>query len=242
MGIERLTSSMLADARKQAHEIIKSAEETSENSIAEEKAKISLLLKSIEEEAMQLIKEQRKERLAWAALESKRINNEAKEEAISAVFDGIYSMFDEIRKKPDYKDFLKKALPQALDEIKSSISNPNSGISREVVVHCVKEDKQSVQGIAASAVKVQDDLDKGSGGGFMVETGDGTVRLNLTLAALLESKKEDLRKFIYLRMFGSEKPQKTENKPEKESGMKPKINAKTGKKSSRLNQPESEKR
>ena len=186
MGIDRLTSSLLAEAKKQADEIVKTAEGHLDKMLIEEKAKRAILLKKAEEDAFQLIDEQRKERIASSRLEAKRILNEAKEDAIKAVLEDIYTMLESISKKPSYKDFLKSTLASAMREINSAI------------VHCRKDDKAVIQATAGNA-RVQDDLN--ALGGFIVESSDGKVRLNLTLESLFESKREELRKMIYQKLF-----------------------------------------
>lgn len=198
MGIDRLTTSLLAEAKKQADDIVKTAEGHLDKMLMEERAKRAILLKKAEEDAFQLIDEQRKERIASSRLEAKRIVNEAKEDAIKAVLEDLYALLESISKKPSYKDFLKTTITKALQEI-----NP-------AIVHCRKEDKAVIQASAGNA-KVTDDLN--SFGGFILESSDSKVRLNLTLESLFESKREDLRKMIYQKLFELKQEIKPEVKP-----------------------------
>lgn len=205
MGIDRLTTSLLADAKKEADGTIKTAEWHVEKMLGEEKAKRAILLKRAEEDAEALIEEQRKERLAWASLESKRILSEAREEAIGSVLEELYIMLGNLAKTSAYKDFLKRMVSQALSEMQGAISP---------VLRCRKEDKQIVQAvISASNAVVDDTLD--SAGGFILESRDGKVRLNLTLESLFETRREELRKQVYHQLFESGKAGKLGSESDK---------------------------
>ena len=191
MGIDRLTTSLLAEAKRQAEDIVKTAEGHLDKMLMEEKAKRAILLKKAEEDAMQLIDEQRKERIASSRLEAKRILNEAKEDAIKAVLEDLYAMLDGISKKPNYKDFLKRTIASALAEMNST----------DLILHCKKEDKAVIQTLVGNA-KIYEDVN--AFGGFILESSDGKVRLNLTLESLFESKRDDLRKMVYQKLFETE--------------------------------------
>ncbi len=219
MGIDRLTTSLLAEAKKQAEEITKAADWHLEKMLTEEKAKRAILLKKAEEDAMQLIEEQRKERLAWASLEAKRIISEAREDAIKSILEDLFTMLEDISKKSEYKDFLKRTTVQALGELKSD----------RLVLHCKKEDKAIVQTLVKDSTEIEDDLN--SLGGFILETADGKIRLNLTLESVFETKREDLRKLIYQKLFDLEHKKSVPTEPKQKLDSKQKSDKPKKKKS-----------
>ncbi len=188
MPISKLAASLISDARKEAEEIVKTADSQVDRQISEEKAKRVLLLKSAENECEKRLSEQERERTAWARLEAKRILSEAKEDAIKHVIEEMYESLPEIRKSKDYADFMKRALVSATGELGEGVT----------VLHIVKGDKKFV---SAFKGKVVEDLE--ADGGLLLETADGKVGIRLTLESILESKKDDLRKKISEKLFGS---------------------------------------
>lgn len=193
MGIEKLTSSLLVDARNEAGEIIKAAEWHVEKMLSEEKAKRAILLKNAEEEAQHLIAEYEKERVAWSRLEAKRIISEAKEDAVRDFLDAFFDMLPALKKSAAYKDFVKSCLKKAGEELGSN-----------VLIHCVKGEKSLISSVSSG--KVVEDLK--SIGGVVVETSDGKSRIDMRFESLFDSKREDLRKYFYQLIFGSEGKQK----------------------------------
>lgn len=198
MGIERLTTSLLVEAKKEADGLVKAAEWHLEKMLMEEKAKRAILLKKAEEDAVLLVEEQCKERLAWASLESRRILGEAREDAINAVLEDLYAMLGEVARKAEYKDFLRRTVANALDEMRTCPS---------LSIRCRKIDTPIVQAVIGNtSVAIDDTLD--STGGFIIESRDGRIRINITLEALFDAKREDLRKLIYQKLFGAGPSQK----------------------------------
>lgn len=188
MPISKLAASLISDARKEAEEIIKDADSQVDRQISEEKAKRVLLMKSAEEECGKRLEEQERERTAWARLEAKRIISEAKEDAIKSCIEELYESLPEIKKSKDYADFMKRALGIATAEIGDS----------GTVLHIVKGDKKFVSSFKG---KIFEDLE--ADGGLLLETADGKVGIRLTLESVLESNKDELRKKISEKLFGS---------------------------------------
>ncbi|MBI2079422.1 hypothetical protein HYT84_01545 [Candidatus Micrarchaeota archaeon] len=186
MTMDKLVSSLLTDAKKEADEIIKTAEWHVDKMVAEEKAKRVVLLKTSEEEADKLIKEQEKERLAWAKLESKRIISEAKEDVIKTIMQEIFSKLENFRKSKEYAAFLKSGVNNACKEL---------GTEQSCTVHVKKGDKKYL----STKARVVEDLE--GIGGALVENTDGLIRINLTLENLFESNTDLIRKEIYHKLF-----------------------------------------
>jgi V/A-type H+-transporting ATPase subunit E len=189
MSINRITSSLLAEARKEAEEIVKAAELQATKMIEEEKAKKTALLKVAEDEIKKILKEREKERIAWAHLEAKRILAEAREDAIKSALETFFSLLKEIREHKEYPNFLRNCLEKALEEL----------ATKDVIVHTVKGDKKYLTSFNG---KIVEDLD--SFGGLVVETADNKIRINLTVEELFEVKRDNFRKKIYEKLFGKE--------------------------------------
>lgn len=185
MGIEGLSSSILAGAKHEADQVLVTAEKEAANLLQAERARRLLLLKNVEEEANKLLAEKRGERLAWARLERKRILADAKERAINASLDEVMDQLEPFRKSKEYKDFVKSSSDQAISEL-----GPKS------VIHVLKGEKSLV---GKTTVKVVEDLE--GLGGVLVESQGKEVCINSTVEALLELKREALRKHIAKELF-----------------------------------------
>ncbi len=201
MGIEKLTSSLLSEAKNEADGIVKAADWHVEKMLSEEKAKRAIHLKNAEEEASRLIEEYEKERVAWSRLEAKRIIAEGKEDAIRDALDSFFETLATLRKSAEYRNFLKTAVKRAVEELKNSTAT----------IHCVKGEKVLVSSVAGSGMKVIEDLDLL--GGIVVESVDKKTKVDVTFESLFESKKEDLRKYFHGNLFpDEEKPKAKEGK------------------------------
>ncbi|MFH0737030.1 MAG: V-type ATP synthase subunit E [Candidatus Micrarchaeota archaeon] len=187
MGIEKLRGSLLSEAGEDAQKIVQSAETHVSGMLDEERSRKASMKKDAEKEVARLLEEQRNERIAWARLESKRVIAEAKEDAIKGVLEGFFDALKAARKTPEYKRFMGKAVPAAVDEL-----------GGDAVIHVLKGEKALIPAIRGS--KVAEDLD--ALGGAMVETADGKIRVDLTLETLFETKRDHIRKSIYEKLFG----------------------------------------
>ena len=192
MGIERLTSSLLKEADEEATKVIQAAEWHVKKMKEDERSKHTALKNEAEKEIEKLLSEQKNERLAWARLEAKRINAEAREDAIKHVIDDFFSSLKEVKKGKEYKNFLSKNVSAAVTEL--------GGMKLKVRVR--KEDKKLLSRLPKSC-KVSTDLD--ALGGALVETHDGKMKVDLTLETLFELRRDELRKMIAGKLFGGEK-------------------------------------
>jgi len=195
MTMNKLISSLVSDSKSEAEGIIKSAESDVERFLAEEKAKRAILLREADSECGLMLSEQKRERIAWARLEGRRILAEAKEDAIIATLGSMYEMLAELKKSSAYGNFVKEAIARAVAEL----SNED-----ELVLHIAKGDKKYAGKFKG---EVLEDLD--AVGGVLVERADGKVCVNLTLESVLEARKDDLRKKIYETLFEVESPKRT---------------------------------
>ncbi|MFP3950212.1 MAG: V-type ATP synthase subunit E [Candidatus Micrarchaeia archaeon] len=187
MGIGHLTADILAEARKEAKAITDEAEAEKKKVIKEARQKAKERLAAAEKSADEFVEAQRRERVAWAKLEAKKMEGEARETVISEAMDGLYKKLSGFRKDKRYPGFLKERVQEAMDEIQ--VDNHT--------VHVCKGDKSYLKGIKAT---IKEDL-SGMGGAIVVSP-NGNVRVDCTLSSLFEEKREVLRKKLYERLFG----------------------------------------
>ena len=186
MEIEELTGAILAEAKKEADSIISAAEKEAKETVSQEKKRLNEQLAAAEKEANSFNESQHRERIAWARLEAKRVISEAKEGVVDDAIEDLFALMRKFPKDRRYPAFLKKKVKAAIAEIGNS----------RAVVHVTKSDKKHLSGIKAT---VKTDLD--AFGGAIVESADGKVSINLTLANLLDERKDLVRKRIYEALF-----------------------------------------
>ncbi|MBD3390192.1 hypothetical protein GF415_04555 [Candidatus Micrarchaeota archaeon] len=187
MGIGHLTANILAEARKEAKAITGEAEAEKKQVVKEARQKAKERLAAAEKNAEEFVESQRRERIAWAKLEAKKMEGEARESVISDAMDGLYKKLSEFRKGNRYPGFLKERVHEAMGEIQ---------VDNHLVRIC-KGDKGHLKGMKAD---IQEDL---SGmGGAIVSSPNGNVRVDCTLSSLFEEKREFLRKKLYESLFG----------------------------------------
>jgi vacuolar-type H+-ATPase subunit E/Vma4 len=187
MGVEKLTTSLVGEASKEAEEIVKTAQWHVDKMLSDEQSKESSFKEEAKTEVKSRLDEQKNERLAWARLEAKRIIAESKEDAISNSLEDFFSQLKGICKEKSYKTFLKKSVQDAVKEL-----------GGKPVVHITKADATALGKV--NGCKVISDLD--ALGGAIVEAEDKSVRIDLRLETLFELQRDNLRKEVYERLFG----------------------------------------
>lgn len=186
MGIDHLTADILAEARKEAKAITDVAEAEKKKALDEEKQKVKELLSKARKEADDFVTAQRRERIAWAKLEAKKIEGEARESVVTGAMDSFYKSLDTFRKSKQYEKFLNERIKAATIEI----------MTKTHIVRICKGDKKLLKGFTGT---VREDL-TGMGGAIVLSP-DETVQVNCTLEGFFEEKRELLRKKVYERMF-----------------------------------------
>lgn len=188
MGIEKLTGSLVSEAQSEAAEIVKTAKWHVDAMLRSEYEKIGSLKEEAQARVSSRLEEQRNERLAWARLEAKRVIAEAREDAITYNLEGFFGELKGIRKDKPYKTFLKESVAQAVKEL-----------GGKVTIRIVKGDLPIISKVAGC--KIVADLDALGGG--IVESEDGSVRIDFRLETLFDLQRDSLRKEIHGRLFGN---------------------------------------
>jgi vacuolar-type H+-ATPase subunit E/Vma4 len=186
MGIKKLTSSILKEGEEEAAKIVQSAKWHIQKMLEEEKAKKQGQKAAVENEVKQLLEDKRRERLAWARLEAKRLIAEGREDAIKKALDEIYALAPSVRETPAYQKWLSSQVEAALEEL-----------GEKAVVRVVKGDRKHLPKVKA---KVEEDLD--ALGGAVVEIDGGRMRIDLRLETLFERRADDIRRALAAKLFG----------------------------------------
>ena len=194
MGLEQLTATILDEVKKEAASTLSSAESERRKMLGEAKAAGEKEMKGAEARTAEFVEAQRRERIAWARIEAKRGVNEAKESVVNGAIEDVFEKMRAFPKDKAYPKFLNSLVEKGLKELDAS----------KPVVHVRKEDRKHLKNGKHS---VKDDLDEW--GGCIVESGDGSVRIDLTFTALLEQKRELLRKRLYESLFKPQSPGRT---------------------------------
>lgn len=184
MGIEKLKGSLLSEANSEADKIIKESEGKCEKLLEEERNKFGEMKKFAEEEVGKKLSEEKRERIAWARLESKRILAEAREDAIKGVIENMFEHLASVRKTPGYKKYIEKAVSAGL-----------SDIGDDSTIHVVKGDKALIKN-----GNVIEDLE--GLGGVLIESKNGKMLFNMTLETRFDSLRDQIRKRISDEIFG----------------------------------------
>ena len=169
-----------------ALKIVENAKWHVDEMVKEERKKEAEQKLRAEDEVKKVLGEQRNERLAWARLEAKRSQAEAREDAIKAALDELYDMATDIRKSKEYASYLAKTVAAAVDELGGNAT-----------VRVLKGEKKLLP-----KIKVQINEDLEALGGAVVESGDGKMRVDLRLETLFETRADELRREISDEMFG----------------------------------------
>jgi len=188
MGLEQLTATILDEARKESASAVSAADAERRKMLGEAKAAAEKARMDAEAKTAEFVESQRRERIAWARIEAKRSINEARESVVNDAIDDVFAEMRAFPKGREYPKFLNSLVEKGLKEL----GNPKA------VVHVRKEDRKHLNGKNS----VKDDLDEW--GGCIVESADGSVRVDLTFSALLEQKRELLRKMLYEALFRQE--------------------------------------
>ena len=186
MGLEQLTATILEEVKKEAASTLSAAESERRKMLGEARAAGEKDIKEAEAKTAEFVEAQRRERIAWARIEAKRGVNEAKESVVNDAIEDVFEKMRAFPKDKDYPKFLNSLVEKGVKELDAP----------KAVVHVRNEDKKHLRN---GKYSVKDDLDEW--GGCIVESADGTVRIDLTLAALLGQKRELLRKRLYESLF-----------------------------------------
>lgn len=170
MGLETVKEEIIREAKNQEQSLVEEARNETVRIINEAEKKVAEIKEKSNIEtkrAMDIIK---KQELASAELENKKMLLEAKKQLIEIVFSEVKGNIEKLdgRKREEY---IKKLLEKAKNDIKVANS------------YCKEKDLKFLEGLNAEAADVI--------GGLIAENKDKTVRVDYSFDTMLESLKEN---------------------------------------------------
>jgi len=187
MAIEKLSAQIAQSAQEEAARIIHNANATGAEFLREAKSAAAKRMKSAAEEAREMVAAQRAERLAAAKLEAKKIIAHAQDEAVTGSIEHVWSELRHFRKTKEYAKLLQSLAEHAQSELGE----------RDSVIFVAEEDQKILSGMKNLSKKPIE-----CSGGCIAETNDGSVRVNLTFEAIMETEQDALRKKVHENLFG----------------------------------------
>ncbi len=185
MGMEALVDEILQSAEKQADEILKNARKEARSIIRDAEAKISKLRKDWEEENDHILGDLRRKRKASAKLEASRILMNAKKELMDELFNSLLDRLEGLEKKEK-----EKLISKLADLVKKEID-----VAR---VYCNKNEGRLIskyfKGASVRYFRCR--------GGFIAESKDSSVSVDMRYETLLDKVKKEITKEVGPMLFG----------------------------------------
>lgn len=181
MGLEAVKDEILNSAKEQSNSLIAEARKEASRIARETENKIEGMRQKSDEEAKRMIDAIKRQELASAEMENKKMLLEAKKQLIDGVFAEARKSIENLDdKKKEF--YIKKLLEKAKNDIE--ISN----------VYCSKKDSKFLKGFHAEAADII--------GGIMAENREKTIRVDYSFDSMLENLKETELQSINKVLFG----------------------------------------
>ncbi len=174
--LEKLREDIIHKARTEAKEIDKAAEADADKIVKAARESVKATETAALAEARSLMEREKAERLSRARIESKMALSEAKEDVLRAVFDQLREDLEKHRKGPAYGRLLGKLIKDGLKQLGPS-----------AVIHVEPADVKIAKHHAKNVKEGE------TGGGVLIVSGDGRLRVDNTFPAMMEEKTEQLR-------------------------------------------------
>lgn len=190
MGLKDLKKEMLKKAEREAERTLSEQKEKDNALTAEARKEGKRVVEEAKGEVGLMIENERNEQIAAARLQAKKIINDAKEDVVERALEQAFEELKKLRNEKEYKTLLGRLVGEGTKEI-----------GRDAVVYVNKNDARLARGLG---LKVANKVIE-CAGGALIESSDGRVRVNNTLEARFEEKKEKMRKEVFTRIFAKEK-------------------------------------
>ena len=181
MGLEVVKQEILSEAKEQSASIISQAKLEASSIIKEAERKIREMKEKGEEAIHKMNEMIKKQELASAELERKKMVLEAKKDVISMVFAKVSQELENLGSKE------KEAL---LKKIHSRIEREIGGAT----IYCSKKDAKIVKGAKVYENEIL--------GGIIAENHDSTIRIDYSFDTMLEAVRESEMQEINKTLFG----------------------------------------
>ena len=169
MGLETVKEEILSNSKEQSNSIIAEARKEANRIMRGAENKIEVMKEKSEEETKRILDTIKRQELANAELENKKILLEAKKEVIDNVF-------SEAKKKLENLDDKKKEaiIKRLLEKAKNEIEIAH--------IYCNKKDIKLLKGFSAETNEII--------GGLITENKERTIRVDYSFDIILESINE----------------------------------------------------
>jgi len=193
VGLNDLKKEMLRKAQKEAERIASGQKEKDNALLADARKEGKRVVEEAKKEVALLIENERNEQTAAARLQARKIISDAKEDVVERALEQAFEELKKLRNSDEYKEIFASLIKEGLREI-----------GKDAVVYVNKNDAKLAHG---PGVKLADKFID-CAGGALIESRDGRVRVDNTLEASFEEKKESLRKEVFTRIFAKTKEEK----------------------------------
>jgi len=199
-GLEKITSKIIGDANLKAQQIIREAENEAEAKRKKARERGERIKHNLIEESKKLVEQERRRKIADAAIKARTLKLEAMERLIAKAFEEAekkLGSFDERK----YAEILEKMIAESCvefgtGEVKAMLSEQDAKkISRERV-------EKEAEKITGQKVKVEFESKKDSSRGAVVKTGDESVYIDATFENRLSLVRQSSRVEIAKILFG----------------------------------------
>ncbi len=184
MSLDKLKNELINEAKKEAKSITSKAEKDALKIVKEAEETAKKMIEDAKKQAKASVKAEERERIAAAKLKATRIISEAKNTAVENALKEVFNDFVEVTRRKNYS----KTLTRLINEGKKELG-ANS------IVFVNSKDKSKVKN-----ARVIDIL-----GGAIIASKNGRIRVNNSFESIFDSKKEELRKQIFIQLFGEKK-------------------------------------
>ncbi|MBS3105986.1 hypothetical protein J4234_07070 [Candidatus Woesearchaeota archaeon] len=181
MGLEAVKDEILNSAKEQSNSLIAEARKEAGRIARETENKIEGMKQKTDEEAKRIIDTIKRQELASAELENKKMLLEVKKQLIDGVFAEAKKRLKNLDDKKK-ESYIKKLLEKAKNDIEIS------------GVYCNKKDAKLLKGFNVETADII--------GGLMAENREKTIRVDYSFDAMLENLKETELQNINKELFG----------------------------------------
>ncbi len=185
--LDKLSQQIAKSAQEEAEGIVSAAHDAAAEAIRKAKSEAARKVARSAEEAKEAVSMSRAERMAAAKLEAKKMLASAREDAAEAALRTVWSELKHTRGGREYQKLLLALADAALEELGDA--------DGEVCAN--KEDAKWLAGyknLSKKSIECE--------GGCIAMSGDGKVRVDMTLESIFEAGQDQMRKKIYKALFG----------------------------------------
>lgn len=188
MGLEEMLNTIRANTETQYTKTISDAKAEADRIVDDAKERSTKLKEERHAQAQKELQEERLRSIASARLEAKRRLLETKDEILRKYEDAALDYLKEFARSPAYGDFL-------LNIVRDGVMKIGGG----AIVQVNASDKILLQNqsdfqLSPNSIELI--------GGAIISSGDGKRRVDNTLEAIFEDRKEDLRLKLSEELFG----------------------------------------